>query len=145
MDKIKIAVILFAFLFTVCTLLSVFSFLLVFTTAKQTELFTQSTEFFLQELSAKVVQQEDADKVPDAPVSEDPKEDGEVEADILYNTFTVREANGKIGVYTEEGYLIRTLQVDVQTLPAADRTALSKGIELYSWRELISLIQDYEG
>lgn len=73
---------------------------------------------------------------------QNPSED--VEADILYDVFSLRESNGKIGVYTEAGYLIRLLDVDVATLPRADREQLSEGICVNSWRELIALIEDYE-
>lgn len=74
--------------------------------------------------------------------SENP--DTEVNADILYDVFYLREANGKIGIFTDQGYLVRTLAVDVATLPEADRSALSEGICVTSWRELIALIEDYE-
>ena len=94
-------------------------------------------------------QLDEIESVPNAPIVE-PSDKTEtdstdVDADILYDVFCVRETNGKIGIYTEEGYLIRTLNVNVATLPAIDREKLSDGIAVNSWRELISLIEDYEG
>ena len=68
----------------------------------------------------------------------------DVEADVLYNRFTLKEHNGKVGVYSEDGYLIRTFEIEVSTLPQEARTALKNGITLHSWRELIRLIEDYE-
>ena len=68
----------------------------------------------------------------------------DVEADVLYNRFTLKEHNGQIGVYSEEGYLIRTFQISVSTLPREAREALKKGVTFHSWRELLQLIEDYE-
>lgn len=76
--------------------------------------------------------------------TEQPNDDAEVDADILYDVFYLREADGKIGVFTEQGYLVRMLAVDVETLPEQDRAAISAGICVTSWRELIALIEDYE-
>lgn len=58
-------------------------------------------------------------------------------------TFCVRESNGKIGIYTADGLLLKVLDVAVETLPEADREALKNGITVASWQELISLIQDF--
>ena len=77
------------------------------------------------------------------PIDDHPSED--VDADVLYDVFCLRESGGRIGVYTDEGYLIRTLEVNVATLPESDRERLSVGIAVNSWRELISLIEDFEG
>ena len=59
------------------------------------------------------------------------------------DTFYLREINGNIGIYTSDGYLIKLLDVSVETLPSADREALSQGISASSWKELLSLIEDY--
>ena len=142
MDKAKWTVVLFGSIFSICTLLSIFSFLLVYSTAKQCELQMQNAEDFLQSVNEQV------DRIELSIIAnkeEAPTNDESVETDILYERFLIREVNEKIGVYTEEGYLIRTLPVNVQTLPESDRIALQTGIEVNSWRELIALIQDYEG
>lgn len=77
-----------------------------------------------------------------AKTAEEPEKS--VDADVLYDVFCVRETRGKIGIFTSEGYLVRMLDVDVSTLPEADRSALAEGIAVTSWGELIALIQDYE-
>lgn len=77
-----------------------------------------------------------------AKTAEEPEKS--VDADVLYDVFCVRETRGKIGIFTSEGYLVRMLDVDVSTLPEADRSALASGIAVTSWDELIALIQDYE-
>ena len=58
--------------------------------------------------------------------------------------FFLRSCDGRIGVFTKEGYLIRTLDVDVRTLTSADRAALESGIRVESWNELVARIEDYE-
>ena len=69
--------------------------------------------------------------------------DANTETGVLFERLCIREADGKIGVFTEDGFLIRTIDVIIQTLPEADREALSQGITVNSWRELISLIEDF--
>lgn len=59
--------------------------------------------------------------------------------------FTVREIDGRIGVFDASGVLVRTLNVSVATLPRADREQLAVGIALTSEQELAALIADYEG
>lgn len=58
--------------------------------------------------------------------------------------FFLQTYNGRIGVFTGEGYLMRTLDVDIRTLPSADRAALENGIRVGSWKELVSRIEDFE-
>ena len=58
--------------------------------------------------------------------------------------FFLRSCDGRIGVFTKEGYLMRTLDVDVRTLPSADRAALESGIRVESWNELVARIEDFE-
>ncbi|MBE6552740.1 MAG: hypothetical protein E7666_00195 [Ruminococcaceae bacterium] len=57
--------------------------------------------------------------------------------------FVLRETDGRIGIFTIDGYLLHILDVAVDTLPANDRAALASGIPLSSWKELISWVQDY--
>lgn len=82
----------------------------------------------------------------ETPVNGTENEDtSSIDADILYNQFYIREVNGKIGIFCNEGQqLIRTLNVNVATLPQSDREKLKKGIRVNSWNELVLLIQDYE-
>lgn len=64
-------------------------------------------------------------------------------ADLL---FTVREHDGKIGVFTPDSDTpVQILNVYVFTLPTADQRALQSGIPVYSTAELLSLIEDFTG
>ena len=67
-----------------------------------------------------------------------------VNVDVLYQRLWIREAGGRIGVFSDEGDLIRTVDVDVATLSPSDQKALREGIYVTSWKELLALIQDYE-
>ena len=56
-----------------------------------------------------------------------------------------RICNGKIGIFTPEGYQIRPLDVDIRTLPPADIAALEAGIRANSRAEMLERIEDFGG
>lgn len=63
----------------------------------------------------------------------------------LDRTFVFRAYEGKIGIFTAEGYLIRTLDTDIRLLPAVDREALENdGIRVMSRKEMDALIEDLQ-
>lgn len=54
------------------------------------------------------------------------------------------ESNGVIGIYdSDRRYLLGTINVDVKTLPEADRKRLLSGIEVKDSSKFISLFEDY--
>ena len=59
--------------------------------------------------------------------------------------YTVREVDGRIGIYDRDGALVKTLNVPVATLPRADREQLAVGIVVTSAHELDALIEDFSG
>lgn len=65
--------------------------------------------------------------------------------DAAAAAYTVRELDGRIGIYGEDGTLLRTVNVSVATLPRADREQLAAGITLTSRQELEALILDFSG
>lgn len=71
-------------------------------------------------------------------------EDGESAAteEVVY---TVREHEGQIGIFLSDGTLAGILDVNVKTLPEADRRLLGEGIEVSGKKRLNSLIEDYTG
>ena len=119
----------------ICILLITLSFTILYQSSQR----YNSAQALLNSLDTYLKKEEQAEETMNLPQTEE-----EVDADILYDVFYLREANGKIGVFTEQGYLVRMLTVDVAMLPEADRLALSDGICVTSWRELIALIEDYE-
>ena len=58
-------------------------------------------------------------------------------------TLYLREANGRVGVYTQAGELLYAVEGSSLTLPPVEREALVRGIEVHGWDELLTLIRDY--
>ena len=67
----------------------------------------------------------------------------DVEASVGFEAFCLRTVGEKIGVYTADGTLLLTLEIRVDTLPAADREALQNGIAVDSPQKLLALLRDY--
>ena len=61
------------------------------------------------------------------------------------NIFVLREYEGIIGIYDDNGVLIDIINVNIKSLPEADRNMLQAGIYALSRNELISLREDYTG
>ena len=58
--------------------------------------------------------------------------------------YTLRSCGGKIGIYdATSGLLLDFVDVLVETLPEQDRLALARGITLYSFSDLASIIEDF--
>lgn len=57
--------------------------------------------------------------------------------------YSIRSIDNKIAIYTEDGALVQVLDVDPDSLPAADRAALADGIEVEGWQAVLSRIADY--
>ncbi len=58
--------------------------------------------------------------------------------------YTLREYEGKIAVFSEEGSLpVSILDIDIRTLPISERQALAKGIYAANEEELNKRIEDY--
>ena len=57
--------------------------------------------------------------------------------------FMIREVNGKIGVFTVDGVLLKVLEVSIDMLPQKDRELFADGITVGSWKELIAILQDF--
>ncbi len=55
----------------------------------------------------------------------------------------VKEYFEQIGVFNEDGELVRMIEIYVKTLPEADRILLREGIKLNSDKALEALIEDY--
>lgn len=139
MDTSKIFTVICSFVLVVCLVLSITTLVVLRNAVEENDVLQQNAQTLVNTLDDCV----NALNETSAKESSVPTSAGTEETDVLYDAFCVREVNGKIGIYTSDGYLIRLLDVQVETLPEADREALSKGICVNSWRELISMIQDY--
>lgn len=59
------------------------------------------------------------------------------------STWVVREHEEKIGVFSEDGVLLRVVDVYTKTLPRADRVLLREGIAVTSRQDLYALMEDF--
>ena len=140
MDVSKMFCVLCAFLMVICLALSIATTFVLRYALVETEAWRSRME--LPAVSTGLLREEEAE--PTLESEGDPEDAPSLDADILYHRFCMRSVGEKIGIFSEEGDLIRTLDVQVKTLPLKDQEALSKGICVNSWRELLSLIRDYE-
>lgn len=69
----------------------------------------------------------------------------ESETQTSETEYTVKSYEGKIGIFTDNGTLIRVIDVYIKTLPKADRTLLEKGFVVLGETELYAIIEDYTG
>ncbi len=141
MDTSKLFAILSAFLLLICLIFSLTSLTVLRNTVHETDARLADAEILMESLNDSIAKLKEYD--PSVSVSTDIEKD-DIDADILYNRFSIKETGGKIGIYSAEGYLIRLIETDVNTLPRAEREALIVGITVNSWSELIERIQDYE-
>ena len=59
------------------------------------------------------------------------------------SVWIVKEHFGQIGIFTEDGTLLRTIEIYTKTLPETDRMLLKEGIRIVTKESLYSLIEDY--
>lgn len=78
-------------------------------------------------------------------VVKDEPQGTETEAQNTEKIYTVREYMGKIGIFDENGTLIKVLEVYVKTLPEADKRILEEGFDVVGEKQLNSIIEDYDG
>ena len=69
----------------------------------------------------------------------------QIENETTEFIYTVKSYEGKIGIFTDSGALVRVLEVYIKTLPKADQNMLEKGVLVTSEAELHSIIEDYTG
>lgn len=57
--------------------------------------------------------------------------------------FRLRECGGKIGIFdAKTEILVDIIDVFVVSLPTADQNALQQGIEIFSFTDLVSIVED---
>ena len=147
MNTSKLFTLLSAFLVIIALMLTVTSVTVLNNTVTESKDWHTRTASILSSLSnleKKECEESKSSLAPDNETLPAHPTPPDTDADILYNKFCMRETNGKIGIYCDDGQLISLLDVSVQTLPIKDQKALSHGIYVTSWDELISLIQDYQ-
>ena len=136
MDVSRIVSVACMCLLTLCFILSLYAVAVLRNTI------VQSTDACREIQSALDAQQ--SSLTSSAPSTfEDATQDDSIAADVLADRFCMREVNGRIAIYSGDGYLIRLLDISAETLPPADRAALQEGIYVSSWKEILALMQDF--
>ncbi len=137
MDFPRIALILCVFLLAVCLVFSISALTVLRNAVSEADQVRKEAQELLADFEEQLREQEELN-------GQDPA-DPSIPVDVLYDNFCMRESGGRIAIYTSDGYLVRILDVMVDTLPESDRKALQDGISVSSWKELLALIQDYTG
>ena len=78
-------------------------------------------------------------------VVKDEPQESDTEASDTEKIYTVHEYMGKIGIFDENGTLIKVLEVYVKTLPEADKRILEEGFQVVGIKQLNAIIEDYDG
>lgn len=138
MDMIKFLAVISSFILMVCLVLALTSLVslrhaVAESTAAQAE--AQSVVDGLNDYLEQLRAEEDPSE-PTLPAGASPESP-------LGDKLLVREINGYVGVYSSDGYMIRLLDVRVDSLPKREREALAVGIEVASWEALEALLLDY--
>ena len=137
MDISRIISVMCVFLLAVCLILSITALTVLRNAVDESTQACMEVQCFLESLEDQQINEE--------PPQTDIEVDNSIPVDVLSNHFCMREINGKIAIYTSDGYLVRLLDICVETLPHADQQALQQGIEVSSWKEILALIQDFGG
>ena len=139
MDASKILMILCCFVLTVCLTLCISTLVVLRNAIAENGTVQNDAKELVSELDGCVAELNETITKNDS-ISASVNTD---QNDGITGGFLIRESNGMVGVYSVDGTLLRLLDISVNSLPAADREALAKGIKVNSWRELIALMQDY--
>lgn len=135
MDISRIISVMCVFLLAVCLIFSISTLTVLRNAVDESNRACREAQDFLEKMGDQL-------KEIESPV-EDAEVDNSIPTDVLYEQFCMREVNGRIAIYTVDGYLIRLLDVSVKTLPEADQAALREGICVSSWKEILALMQDF--
>jgi len=135
MDISRIISVSCVFLLALCLILCICVMAVLQNTVKESTQACMEVQTLLENVSNHIESSQDT--------VEDTTVDSSIPVDVLYHQFCMRESNGKIAIYTSDGYLVKILDVQVVTLPEADQSALREGISVSSWREVLALIQDF--
>ena len=131
-DTSKILIILCCFILIVCLTLAISTLTVLRNAVDESRAVQKEAEELVDQMDLLV----GAFLENSIPVSGDPSGEGE-------HAFYLCEIDGRVGIYTSDGYLLKILDIHTDSLPFSDREALVNGIPLASWRELVAWVQDY--
>lgn len=138
MNRTRIILILCVFLLCACLVFAVTALTVLRNAVAETGQVRRDAQSMLDDMED-VLRQARTD-----PPKQPEDSDNAQQVGVLYDRFCIRESNGRVAVYTESGELVRLTDIPVATLPRSDRDALRNGIRFTSWKEVLSLLQDWE-
>lgn len=138
MNWTRIIAIICVFMLCVCLVFAVTALTSLRNAVAETGQVRKEAQAMLDELDDKLRAQ------PAGSTDNKPEPDDAQQVGILYDQFCVRESGGLVAVYTAGGELVRRTDIPVSALPKNDRDALREGIRFTSWKEVLSLLQDWE-
>ena len=138
MNRTRIILILCVFLLCACLVFAVTALTVLRNAVAETGQVRRDAQSMLDDM-------EDVLRQARTDPPKQPEDSGDAQqVGVLYDRFCIRESNGRVAVYTESGELVRLTDIPVATLPRSDRDALRDGIRFTSWKEVLSLLQDWE-
>lgn len=140
MDMSKIFTVICCFILIVCLTLCISTLVVLRNSIAENEAVQNDALELVQNLDASLENMNQTLKEHDESISVSVDDDRPV---IQLESFVIRQINGKIGVYTSDGILLRVLDISLDMLPRRDREMLTEGITVGSLKELMALIQDY--
>ena len=67
----------------------------------------------------------------------------ETSVSTIEEKWTVKEYNGKIGIFNASGEIVEIIDTYIKSLPSKDQALLREGFEVNSEKELYSVIEAY--
>lgn len=138
MDFSKLMAVISAFVLIVCLVLSITTLVVLRNAVAENGLIQEDAKSLIGELNTSVDRLE---STTNSQLENTTDEELPVNADT--ERFTIREYEGKIAIFTEDGRMLHWLDVDLSLLPKNEREALAEGIEVKSRASLLSYLQDY--
>ena len=142
----RVFMILCGMILAVCLVFSVSALTVLRTAVAETDRVRKSAQEMVERLEENEKNASEAlpvqGKADETESESEPESSG---AETASAGYLLRECNGKIGIFTADGDLIRMEETSVETLPPRDREALQNGIPAKDWREVLSLLQDLGG
>ena len=132
----SILLIVFGIMLALCLFLSVASVAMLSKSRESAAAAAAQNEERMEDIFMRLERIEQADRQTD-------DESIETNIDALgSNGFLIRELDGKIGVYTKSGALLKVVDIPIKLFPRQEQQAIQNGIEVDSIDELLKIMQD---
>jgi hypothetical protein len=138
MDFSKIIAVISAFVLIVCLVLSMTTLVVLRNAVAENGQVQKEARTLVDELNVSV---ERLETTTDSALKNENQSDVPTGADP--ERFTLREYEGKIAVYAEDGVILHWVNVNLDLLPKNERAALKEGVEVEGVASLLSHLQDY--